>query len=1051
MSGPRTRSMGVQNQPSSVRNFIKSQDGHGMNVLVHGKEGDIANLRNCVDKQFNRQAVDFTDKLCALTALEISFRPVCAELGLAAPSKGVLLDAFLTSAEFKPAVRKFFSFSEENGFLGDPKADRKRQGFLSIGTIRVVLYIISRRYSTNFQLGLCQPRGDGINFDVIVFEPFVDDTTRRVSQTRTVWLYKNNLVHDEGLGWEGVAPDGCKPISLDSSSDGQVETEATFEDMQGSPEGSRKRRYSIHGKSTPSKRLRFSPEVSPRLEPVSRSRRSQRTSQPSQKRSYKRSPEQTSDEDEIVVLPRGEWGSSPSSDCSLDDDYDDDNDDDNDEDYDNGKTAASSAHDINYIRQSARAQKQPPWEQMTDISIEELLLWLPNHVLNWPGLALLVESKGWDQAHVAKYMHNNLVATMKAESQHDVKYNTVGSKLARAVRKLPGYQSYSFSARAQYDAQNKRSWRHLLLPPKDWTTEPAELWEFFIPPEEKEIRIPAGVRGKPFTQRLYNAYCDRNGIARPYEGVPEPPILEDCEAHPLIDSPEIDTDYPPELGIKYIRQNPQPWRGGTTAIPLTIDARIPEDYDRRDIVRDFPHLVFGETFLYVHAELSHRDIVQIWRYDNEAYLKLQWPAKTESEMIKKAEAAVRKRKQIAVECLARKEEGIRGRRTKPANQTIKRVHQKFELYKTQYGKKAREVRKRLSRSELDELHRERETRRTAPGRARTYRKRNVSSLADSTIGMDGSARAAKPFLPPGEDILASDILFSGPPVRNHAPTAHLANFTPGSNIVSPANQPAPWYTGNAFSFNDPYAVPPNMSNVAFPTNLINGNQPPNMDNNADTRSASAQLDFDISNIDFSNSIWGFQDGFLRKSDPALSAIPSMNNLTNEMFAPGQPQQNIDPNLIDPALLAGSPVGSQTIRVSGGFTPSQMQNLITDMQFFPFADNQQSSSSFPPRFSFSQMAIPNSTAAGQQHQQQLPRRSTAARDSWDRLMSEVRIANDESEAFGTFTTLNLDGQKQVRRGNSLEEEVSDYAWNAFAAMPGAGSVSVDTEMRDLSME
>lgn len=38
-----------------------------------------------------------------------------------------------------------------------------------------------------------------------------------------------------------------------------------------------------------------------------------------------------------------------------------------------------------------------PWDEMHDITIEEMIVYFPNHVLRWPGLALLLRKQGWDR------------------------------------------------------------------------------------------------------------------------------------------------------------------------------------------------------------------------------------------------------------------------------------------------------------------------------------------------------------------------------------------------------------------------------------------------------------------------------------------------------------------------------------------------------------------------------------------------------------------------------------------------------------------------------
>ncbi|KAI9688083.1 MAG: hypothetical protein M1822_001589 [Bathelium mastoideum] len=1038
MSGPRTRSRGFglserhaerlhlweasEGTGLQLRDFVKSQGGQGMNVLVHGKGRDVAELYDCVAHDFNRQAIDFTDKLCALTALEISFRPICAELGLAAPSKGVLLDAFLTSRDFRPATRKFVNSADGDPSLGDPKIDRKREGFLTINTIRIVLHLISRTYATHFRLGLCRPREDGLNFDVTVFEPLVDESTRKISKTRTVWLYKNGLAQDQGLGWEGIAPDNCKPTSVDSTSANQGESEEVYDDAPPSPTPSLKRRRPSDGEFTVSKKARASPTIPSEPEPVSRFTRSRKSNKPEQRRSRPSPLKRGAIKAGYYYPPSPPNSRGPSSE------------------KDDERIAAnqSSSVDINYIRRSARAQKQPPWGEMSDISIEELLLWFPNHVLNWPGLALLVESKGWDQAHVAKFLFNNLVATMREEDQYAVKLNTVGSKLARAVKRIPGLEHYSFSTRASYKVQIAQSWHHLLLPPDGWKTEPAELWEFFIPPEAKEIRIPPELRGRPFSRRLYNAYCDRHGIARPFDDVPEPPVLQRDEPHPLLDSPDIDTESPIELGLKYIRENPQEWHGGTAALPLTVDARVPEDYDRRDIVRDFPHLLFGETFLYVHAEVSHRDIVQIWRTENEAYLKLQWPAGSETEMIKKAEAAVRKRKQIAIEVLARKEEGIEHRKDKPSNVTVQRIHQLFEIYKGSCGQKIRDIRSRLSRTELDEMQRERESRRINRRSSRDRINQPSASSRAQRYATRGSGRVARPFAEPHDDVLASDLLYSGPPVREPDPGAVVS-----APIPDPYNGPA--VANGEHAANAPNSRPMDAPNDGIPMNVDPANASWNLPN---------EYNFSLGSMDFGNLSFGSFDRVLRNSDPELSAIPQAgHHAINVTSAPDMPPAApFDPNLIDPALLVDPSNEFSLIRPQGGFDPNTLLRANADAQLFYPSGRLPSTTPFSPTTHSSNIRVPSSA-----HRASI-RSSTIGNgigrgNSWDVFMHEIGTANAVDQAFDVFTTLNSESQQreEQKRKSSDRSVLPEYAWTAFAAMPGAmGMDGVDEEMDDVIM-
>ena len=1045
MSHPRTRSQGAASFEAQankryaderdeivsiqLRDFIVGRDSQDLGILVHGRRADLADLRSCTDCQYSRQAIDFNDKLCAILALEISLRPICTELGLAVPSKGVLLDAFLTSGDYKPTARKFFNFSTGDKSYGDPRADRRREGFLSINAVRVVLYLISRRYFINFRLGLCQSRGDGLNFEVMIFDPLLDESTAKFSKSRTVWLYRNGLTRDPGLGWEPISPEDSRITSIDSSVGGKFGSEHLSQSFSHSSPGSRKRqRVTEDEPSSKKPRTSLIPEYG--LEPVSRFTRSRQRSQSRQYHLRTQASENdvADEETSSPYSPRDSVVATASEDPFLSDD----------------EYAAPNQLpnvDINYIRRSARAHKQPPWDEMGDITIEELLLWFPNHVLNWPGLALLVETKGWDQAHVAKFLYNNLVATMKPEDQYQVKLNTVGSKLARAIKKLPGLGLYSFSTRANYETEADNIWStHLLLPPEDWKTEPAELWEFFIPPEKKEIRIPAELRDRPFSQRLYNAYCDQKGIARPYDDVPEPPILEPGEPHPLLDSPLLDTDYPIELGIQYIRENPREWYVGTTALPLIIDARIPEGYGRRDIVRDYPHICFGDTFLYIHAEVSHHEIVRIWRYENEGYLKLQWKASSDSELIKKAEAAVRKRKQIAIERIARREEGISHRKTRATNPTIKRIHQAFENYKGECGQKIREVRSRLSRSELDEMYREREARRVHRRRDGPSSKwSRESSMASQNI-VRIQARQARPFPAHRDALLASDILYSGPPVRKQASVANMTGSLPYNGLDS--NQQHAWQPNTGLISNSPYSYPMGGANDVPTTVQDSVNQwsiPDGLD---------LYENFNFEDMNFDNLDRGSMSRMFRNSDPELSAIPNSRiNSKNENQGAPPPNFAIDPNLIDPALLHETQGNS----ASGKLDLSMALDPNTNELCLPFSDNVPSFLSRQWR-SQAQQQLNNT-----HHQDQ--RRSTGNSSSWEKFVAEIsssdshnmpsareqivqannnaRASLTEEQAFEAFVALNMCGEEQM-----MQKRESSDMWNEFVAMPGLRAMSLD---------
>ncbi|KAF2231116.1 hypothetical protein EV356DRAFT_507745 [Viridothelium virens] len=695
---------------------------------------------------------------------------------------------------------------------------------------------------------------------------------------------------------------------------------------------------------------------------------------------------------------------------------------------------------------------------MADITIEELLLWFPNHVLNWPGLALLVESKGWDQAHVAKFLFNNLVAKMKEEDQFTVKLNTVGSKLSRAIKKLPGYDQYSFTTRANYESLVADSLSmYLLQPPDGWDTDPAELWEFFIPPEQKEIRVPSEVRGRPFSQRLYNAYCDRHGIARPYADVPGPMPLRPGEPHPLLDSPDLDTEYPIGLGIRYVRENAQEWHAGGTNLSLTIDARIPEDYDRRDLVRDFPHLLFGDTFLYVHAELSHRDIVQIWRDENEAYLRHQWRADTDSDLVKKAEAAVRKRKQMAIENFARKEDGIVARKAKANNLTVERVHQAFNRYKGECGHKGREVRRRMSRSELDKIQRDRESRRVQRRRIENIsRSPTMSSDSSKTIGRS-SNRAARAFSTQKDDLLASDILYSGPPVRNHAPIANMSGPDPYPGI-NPIHQDY-WYPNPEFLSNDPSALPLNGYEGTVAASATDGVEPWNAPMGFDFNS-----DFDMNKLFNNPSFASFSRNF-RDSNPELTAIPNTSSAPN----PKQTAQTagpIDPLLLDSAQYERAPLETRAANSQSKFISHVLLSADTDMSPFPFPGELPKYYYNPQQLSQhqaqkSQQAFDRRTSSIP-HQDQ--RRSTGHSSGFERFVAEITANHTsggsfqaglgegftEQEAFDAFTTVNgtipdTEERWLQKRKSSERSQLFEGAWNAFVAMPSAAPLNMDGEL------
>ena len=1069
MTAPRTRSQGaVPTTPRGFElfpweegedvgiqfpDFIRTSDRQGLNVLVHGKKDDLTDLRGSIDCQYVRQPVDFNDKLCALNALEISIRPVCGELNLSPPTKGVLLDAFLTNRDYKPAARKFCNFSTGDESLGDPKEDRKREGFLSINSIRIVLYLISRSYSTNFRLGVCRPREDGVNFDVTVFDPLVDETTRKFAKSQTVWLYKNNIARDNGLGWEGIAPDDSRPISLDSTAEGQLETGEVRHQLQKRPATAHKRQYPDEDELLPPKRARAFRGA--------RLTRAHQASWLEQSDSPLTSLEPSEAEEDSIhsLRSRKPRAASPSNDSSSDED----------------EPSVPSHCDINYIRQSPRAQKHPPWAQMSDISIPELLLWFPNHVLNWPGLALLIESKGWDQAHVAIFLYNNLVATMKKEDQYVVKLNTIGSKLARAIKRLPFHDLFSFTTRANYKAQTDAiRGKYLLEPPTNWETEPAELWEFFIPPEKKEIRIPPEVRDKPFTRRLYNAYCDRRGIARPYDDVPEPQIVQPGNHHPLLDSPELDTEYPAELGFKYIRPNPQEWLAGTTALPLTIDARVPEDYDRRDIVRDFPHVLFGDTFLYVHAELTHKEIVQIWRDEHASYLRYHWKADTETAVVKKAEAAIRKRKQIAIELQAARDEGIDGRRDKATNPTIKRINQAFENYKGECGRTTREVKKRLSRSELDQINRERERRRV---NKRSKRNQSRSSPV-SSIPLENTARSvgreARTFTGSRNELLASDVLYSGPPAPSQRFTANRAAVTPylGLNTVQRNSvyydpiqrnaahqngvQRAPWHPNMRFLPTNPPSIPMGMNTGTVPMTMQNGFAPGAFSNGGN-------LDGTF-NFDFNNNLsLGSLPRSLRMSNPQLSAIPNANNTLSPLRASSG--MHIDPALLNAGSSFGTgPVEPQVNNASGESNPHMglfggANRSAPFPGYVPPFLNNQSLNQIPPS-GVPQQDQRRSTGNGSNgwgsFMAQFPDMNTRASLSTSRPPTRSSrgdqgnaMSTDDQSIFNDFT-VEID-EDELQKRKSSDRSLSGLNWNAFVAMPGAGPMELDADDNEEMIE
>lgn len=78
----------------------------------------------------------------------------------------------------------------------------------------------------------------------------------------------------------------------------------------------------------------------------------------------------------------------------------------------------------------------PPTELMTDITLEELVVYFPSHVLCWPGLALLLLRTKWNQlfARVTKYINEARGTKREANTRKHVFRNSCRLKVKNTIK-----------------------------------------------------------------------------------------------------------------------------------------------------------------------------------------------------------------------------------------------------------------------------------------------------------------------------------------------------------------------------------------------------------------------------------------------------------------------------------------------------------------------------------------------------------------------------------------------------------------------------------------
>ena len=81
-------------------------------------------------------------------------------------------------------------------------------------------------------------------------------------------------------------------------------------------------------------------------------------------------------------------------------------------------------------------EKELPWTELTDCTLEELIIYFPNHVARWPGLALYLLSKNWDRLFYRTARLINMArGSDRTEYQH-IEVLPLVFKLQRAIRQI---------------------------------------------------------------------------------------------------------------------------------------------------------------------------------------------------------------------------------------------------------------------------------------------------------------------------------------------------------------------------------------------------------------------------------------------------------------------------------------------------------------------------------------------------------------------------------------------------------------------------------------
>jgi hypothetical protein len=103
--------------------------------------------------------------------------------------------------------------------------------------------------------------------------------------------------------------------------------------------------------------------------------------------------------------------------------------------------------------------KKLPWDEMEGITLEEFIIYFPNHIVRWPGLALWLRHQSWDRLFYRTARLINLARSSHYADNRDKQHVEVlplMMKVERAIQEMAPH--YRLADHASYDGQPTKEW-----------------------------------------------------------------------------------------------------------------------------------------------------------------------------------------------------------------------------------------------------------------------------------------------------------------------------------------------------------------------------------------------------------------------------------------------------------------------------------------------------------------------------------------------------------------------------------------------------------------